>query len=521
MKTASSELDIDRLASSYSAVLFARRICQLYFFMLVFELLLGVYNVALDLFTWCLNSFTYLMGSGPMPAFPEMGDVNPSASLSALAILAPAWLAYYIYSDFRRAWWIIPIAAAALCANVYAGYLNAISYEMEWGGREALSGASTRQLTAYLYMSGLVPLHALFLLIAYNAQRAIYRLTPEETRILSEYQGQQKPWLSSLRSLVNIPEAIRYARGRVWSGLLMIFAGVANFMNFWRATVVFIFVCLVPAIAQILFPNIDVVINALLEWRNMRQVAMDLSLVAIILGIYLAITMIIPWLVAVLARLAVQRAENRMRTSLEEIQHKDERAPVLFLRSFLNDKVPLSRTKRSLKQWLLDGAGSLDTLDMMILAEGTRIGPTVALGNPDDPAPPYGVARGYFDHDNWKEAVMGLCERSAAIVLVLDKTEGVEWEIGHIAGKKYLSKTLFLLAPEDVGAERGIALLSDAMARATGKDEADMRALLADMPGKAALGFMVEDGALQMLKVEEPKQYTYLATVRRFLRQLP
>ncbi|MEP2736711.1 MAG: hypothetical protein ABJP34_10475 [Erythrobacter sp.] len=510
-------LDISRLETAYSDVLFARRICQLYFFMLVFEMLLNVYNFGMDLLNWMLSGFSQDQASQLI----EFSQFEPGIVALALAILGIAWLLYYIYSSFRPAWWALALCFAALLVNVYVGFINAGTYEMEWAQEAEADLTWAQQLVPYLYMAGLIPLHIYFFGIAVKGQMAIHGLTEDERALLSEYHDTPRPFLDAAKSLANVPEAIRYAKGRIWSGALMVFAGVANFMNFWRVAIVFIFICLLPIIALMLFPNIGQAFTALAEGRSLGRVISDLVVVAIILAFYLGIVMLIPWAIGKLARLSVRRAENRMRNSLEGIQHKDDRAPILFLRSFLNDAVPIAGKTQSLKHWLLDGAGAQDTLDMMILAEGTRLGPTVALGNPDDPAPPYGVARGYFDHSDWKEAVMGLCERSAAIILVLDQTEGVEWEIGHIAARKYVCKTLFLLAPEDIGTERGNRLLGNALARATKADVSEMSDLLTQRNEEPAMGFMLADDAPQLLTVTKAKQYAYLAAIRRFFRLLP
>ena len=87
-------------------------------------------------------------------------------------------------------------------------------------------------------------------------------------------------------------------------------------------------------------------------------------------------------------------------------------------------------------------------LDALVLEEGTDYGPVVALGNPKDPMPPYGAARGYFHDEDWQSAVARLAEASSAIRIRLDDTEGVWWEVDHIAANNMLQeKTLFLIHP--------------------------------------------------------------------------
>jgi hypothetical protein len=71
----------------------------------------------------------------------------------------------------------------------------------------------------------------------------------------------------------------------------------------------------------------------------------------------------------------------------------------------------------------------------------------VALGNPNDPVPPYGAARGYFAHGNWRDGVTSLAASAQAIVICLEDSEGVWWEAEHLLSGPHVEKTLFLLHP--------------------------------------------------------------------------
>ncbi len=520
-----TNLDISQLTKNYAAAYYARRVCQLFCFLLVFIFFVSAFNFAADLFIWVIGASAYAISQGsqawPSPVtFDAFADV---LSLWDITCVALAAVTFAVFAQLQRAWWVLGLAAMGLTINLATAYFGTLDYDYQWVDDTGADMSAARSLVPILYMSGLVVLHIYFAWLAFSGQRAVHRLSDVERMRLREFDGADtaRKWVDTIKSLFNIPQAHLYAKRHIWTGFLMAVAGVANFTNFWRAAIVFIFVCLIPVVATYLFPNIGVVVRALVEGRNLGQVAIDLTIVAIFLAFYLTVIMVIPYGVGVLSRACVRQAERQMRTSLEEIQHLDDRAPILFLRSFINDTVPLPEGRLTPAKWMLDGAGALSSLDMMILDEGTRTGPTVALGNPDDPAPPYGVARGYFDHDSWKDAVMGLCERSAAIVLVLDQTEGVEWEIGHIAARRYTGKTLFLLAPEDVGQERGTLLLGTALARATGRNVPAMIALVATQKNAPAFGLALVDGEPQPLCSPALRQYDYLVALRRFMRMLP
>ena len=80
----------------------------------------------------------------------------------------------------------------------------------------------------------------------------------------------------------------------------------------------------------------------------------------------------------------------------------------------------------------------------MLLEEATPLGPVVALGNPSDAYPPYGAARGYFDNKDWQQAVTDLANSAAAIIICVDNTPNIWWEVEHILTNQHLNKTLIL-----------------------------------------------------------------------------
>jgi hypothetical protein len=121
---------------------------------------------------------------------------------------------------------------------------------------------------------------------------------------------------------------------------------------------------------------------------------------------------------------------------------------VLFLRSFQDDTVALAAPPSGFTYKLFGYADRNKTLDEVLLEEGTTFGPVVALGNPNDPVPPYGAARGYAKHSDWRKMVSELMEASVAIVICVDETPSLWWEIEHVSRNGHLVKTLMLLHPK-------------------------------------------------------------------------
>jgi len=129
-------------------------------------------------------------------------------------------------------------------------------------------------------------------------------------------------------------------------------------------------------------------------------------------------------------------------------QASDTRRPILFLRSFRDDQVRLANTATMpLLTRLVEAGVTPDRLDWLLNEEASPFGPVVAIGDPSDATPPYGIARAYFADNKWQDAVSQLANDSQTIVICLDDTEGVWWELEFLFREGLLEKTLILLHP--------------------------------------------------------------------------
>ena len=98
------------------------------------------------------------------------------------------------------------------------------------------------------------------------------------------------------------------------------------------------------------------------------------------------------------------RARHRtLDTAANAMARNDSDPPILFLRSFRNDQVALAQSYRTPLRWLLGRMRRRHYLDHMLVEEFAAYGPTVALGRPGEPTPPFGVWRSYL-HDASDEA---------------------------------------------------------------------------------------------------------------------
>jgi hypothetical protein len=120
-------------------------------------------------------------------------------------------------------------------------------------------------------------------------------------------------------------------------------------------------------------------------------------------------------------------AGTRMRARGRRLRTVDARfllkrpgeGPVLLLRSFddeeLVDPRPLDLFQRRYEEKLSRAL--------------KQLGPVITVGRPGDPIGFAGAARLYVSHSTWQDAIRYLMSHSAAVVVIVGRTEGLWWEI--------------------------------------------------------------------------------------------
>lgn len=151
-------------------------------------------------------------------------------------------------------------------------------------------------------------------------------------------------------------------------------------------------------------------------------------------------------------RVVATFADSLAKRRYQKVRDWDGRAPVVFLRTFLQDarRAPV-QTANPLLGWLT-GIGRPRTLDEVLLEHASPYGPVIAIGDPDDPIPPLGAARIFVSHNDWRGVVTGLAASAKVVVMCPTETEGVRWELDHIVNTGAQARTIYLasahLAPE-------------------------------------------------------------------------
>lgn len=123
--------------------------------------------------------------------------------------------------------------------------------------------------------------------------------------------------------------------------------------------------------------------------------------------------------------------------SATELQQRDARPPVIYLRSFADEQTTLPKP-------LLDNESQLESA---ILKNGSFLGPVVAIGLPSDLLPPIGVARDYIGDDAWQGLVNRWMDSTQIVIIVIGHSPGVAWESVTLLRKNLLSKSVFVIPP--------------------------------------------------------------------------
>jgi hypothetical protein len=78
-----------------------------------------------------------------------------------------------------------------------------------------------------------------------------------------------------------------------------------------------------------------------------------------------------------------------------------------------------------------------------------EVGPLVAIGRPGEEAAPLGAVRTYAGDDSWRTTVLQAAASARLVILVMDTTTGVEWELENVPARVGLQRLVILPPPGD------------------------------------------------------------------------
>jgi hypothetical protein len=138
-----------------------------------------------------------------------------------------------------------------------------------------------------------------------------------------------------------------------------------------------------------------------------------------------------------------------------DVLAKDSRAPILFLRPFALDEVPVSPLEDG---WygIRDISLSLDrrTFEEALKVVFDDIGPIIAIGRSGEGAAPIGAAREYTDDTSWQQRVLERADIAQFVIIACDATPSMIWEIQNVSKRLGLRRIVMVLPLDDHGYQK-------------------------------------------------------------------
>ncbi len=203
-----------------------------------------------------------------------------------------------------------------------------------------------------------------------------------------------------------------------------------------------------------------------------------------------------------------RQKEHRVRAEATEeyqaIDSEDPRRPILYLRPFNLDGMDMTQQQQSKLARLMRLDSLYSSLDDAVLSEAHSYGPVLAIGKPGEPMPPLGAARRYVSDDIWQEVVKDLARSASFVILTVDDTDGVKWEIDMIFQQTMADKVLFLTSPE-LGKDKTNAIFSSLVERLSCDIE---------LPeDQDIVGLRYENGGCELMVADELSFETYCIAI--------
>jgi len=149
------------------------------------------------------------------------------------------------------------------------------------------------------------------------------------------------------------------------------------------------------------------------------------------------------------------RARRYFQVDADSLLAVDRRSPILFLRSFDDEKQRYGTPNRAFLGF---------SLELRLSNHFSRFGPFVAIGSPKETVPEPGAARVLLSDDEWQSRVLRWIKDASVIVMYSGKTRWVNWELRRVL--------------ENGGAERLILMIPEIKGWRKSKRQSDISARL-------------------------------------------
>jgi hypothetical protein len=130
--------------------------------------------------------------------------------------------------------------------------------------------------------------------------------------------------------------------------------------------------------------------------------------------------------------------------SLADLRH-DSRRPTLFLRPFEYDRASFHDLSQSLSERLFDLETGSHSIEEIVVQRFRRIGPVVSVGSPAERTRHDGALRLFLPPEQgWQATVLEMMRSARVIVIVIDESEGLLWELRAIREHRLTRKTVMI-----------------------------------------------------------------------------
>jgi hypothetical protein len=136
----------------------------------------------------------------------------------------------------------------------------------------------------------------------------------------------------------------------------------------------------------------------------------------------------------------------------------DCRAPVLFLRSFVDDQTVTAGASDVLLHE--NTVADITRLEEIIALEMWRFGPVVALNDPSSNQANLGAAKVSVSDSDWKDVIVDWMDQSSAICVMLGAGANLKWEIEQIIARDHAAKTVLICPPGQYSARAAAEMLA-------------------------------------------------------------
>jgi hypothetical protein len=150
-----------------------------------------------------------------------------------------------------------------------------------------------------------------------------------------------------------------------------------------------------------------------------------------------------------------RQARRLGRVGVARLRHLDPRPPMLYLRSFGDDTLPLASVVSARRPFFeLFSVRGREPFEDAVAWELASYGPVVAVGRPGASLASLGAAREHLPDATWQVEVAERLAEARALVVAIGESPGLAWEVGHVVSGGHLDRTMFLFPPLDEAALR-------------------------------------------------------------------